>query len=164
MMEVSDEVQRTVQRIYAHLGRAFSFEALILLTESCRVKRLRFEQERTPLAITGCCVALQDVDLIITRMGMDEILTLTAKLHEIAHLLLGHILRFSAGPLTPTYEEFQHRRETKLGVYRTHGTIYDDSREQDAETLATLLLNCISQEETSPPEFAKDVYGWKRDH
>ena len=161
-MEVSDEVQRTAQRIFAHLGRAFSFEALTLLTEGCRVKRLRFEQIRTPLAITGCCVALQDVDLIITQMGMDEILTQTAKLHEIAHLLLGHVPRFSDGPSTSTYEEFQHHRELKHSVYRTHRTIYDDCREQDAETLATLLLDGISQGETLLPKSAEDVHGWNR--
>ncbi len=161
-MKVSDEVQRTYHRIFAHLGRAFSFEELTLLTEGCRVKRLRFEQERTPLAITGCCVALQDVDLIITRMGMDEILTQTAKLHEIAHLLLGHVPRFSDGSSTPTWEEFQHRRESKNIVYRTHRTIYDDPREQDAETLATLLLDCISRKETVVPESAEDIHGWNR--
>lgn len=162
IMKVSDEVQRTYKLVVDQLGEAFSFKTLTLLIETLRNKRLHFEQERTPLAIAGYCVALQDVDLIVTRMGMDEILTQTVKLHEIAHLLLRHVPRFSDGPSTPTYKQFQYRRAPKHSVYRAHSTMYDDHREQDAETLATLLLDCINREETSPPKSAEDVHGWKR--
>jgi hypothetical protein len=161
-MQVSDDVHRTYNLVVGHLGRAFSFEALTLLIEILRKKSLRFEQERTSLAITGFCVALQDVDLIVTRIGLDEILTQTAKLHEIAHLLLRHVPRFSDGPSTSTYEEFRHLRAPKHNVYRAHSNMYDDHREQDAEILATLLLDCINREGTSPPKSAEDMHGWKR--
>jgi hypothetical protein len=161
-MDISGDVQRTYRLVVGHLGSAFSFQTLTLFTEGCRVKPLHFEQERTPPAITGWCVALKDMDLIITRMGMDEILMQTVKLHEIAHLLLGHVPRFSgeSSSSTPTYEEFRRCREAKQRVYRSHDAMYDDRREQDAETLATLLLNCIRQAETLLPESAEDVHGW----
>ncbi len=157
MARISDEVRRTFSTIVEHLGPAFSFEELAAYAEGCRGKPLRFEQERMPATLGGWCIALQDVDLICTRVGMDDLLTQTVRLHEIAHLLLHHVLHLADGPATPTYQEFQRRRRP---VFRHHFTMYADPLEQDAETLATLLLDGIRQEESALPDLAKEVHGW----
>jgi hypothetical protein len=87
MAEISDEVQRVFALIVRHLGKTFSFDELILFTAGCRGKPLVFEQKPMPVALSGYCLALRDVDLIVTRPNLDDILTRAVKLHEVAHLL-----------------------------------------------------------------------------
>lgn len=159
MVEVSDAVQNALHLIVTHLGKTFSLQELILFTAGCRGKKLLFEQKKVPVAITGYCLALQDVDLIVTRAGMDEILSRATELHEMAHLLLRHLPALSYGPATPTYAAFRDFEHPRHGTVHRDGG-YDDPREQDAELLATLLLDCITRKESSLPEVFKDVYGW----
>ncbi|HEY7414492.1 MAG TPA: hypothetical protein VH593_04815 [Ktedonobacteraceae bacterium] len=158
MDAISSTVRSAFQQIVKQLGQTFSWQDLTLLTASCRGKPLQFEQRDIPVAITGYCLALRDVDLIVTRAGMDDVLTWTAKLHEMAHLLLRHLPDCSYGPLTPTYTAFRKAEHRQGIVYRA--SEYDDPQERDAELLATLLLDCITQYETSLPKVARDIYGW----
>lgn len=149
-----DEVQRVLRLVIGCLGKAFSFEKLTLFVEAQRNKTLLLKQGKTPVAITGYCAALQDVDLVVTRRGLDGILTRAAQLHEIAHLLLGHVK-----PSTLTYKEFENHPELKHVVHLAHRTVYDDRLEHDAEMFATLLLDCIMREGVLLPEFARDLHG-----
>jgi len=155
-------VQHEVHRIFGLtqgiLSDTFSFNALADFTALCRKKPLRIEEEVLPVAITGYCVALHDVDLICTRQGLDTILMVTARLHEIAHLLLGHIPALSMGDTTPSYETFMHHRDLRSAFYRTHVSAYETPSEYAAETLATLLLKCIFREQNSMPQLARDLY------
>lgn len=157
MAKVSEQVQRVFRLVVRHLGETFSLQDLTLFVASSRGKPLYFEQQRTPMAISGYCLALQDIDLIVTRIGMDEFLARATQLHEIAHLLLRHLPLHSEGTETPTYEEFQRAWNSRM---LSRDNQYDDPQEQDAETLATLLMQCIERQEASLPEVAKDIYGW----
>ncbi len=159
MAEISDSVQNVLHLIMTHLGRTFSLQELILFTAGCRGKKILFERKKVPVAITGYCLALQDVDLIVTRAGMDEILSRATELHEIAHLLLRHLPSLSYGPATPTYAAFRDFANPPDGTFHRDNR-YDDPREQDAELLATLLLDCIARKEGSSPEIVKDIHGW----
>jgi hypothetical protein len=158
MAEISDEVKRVFELIVRHLGRTFSLDELILFAAGCRGKSLLFEQKPMPVALSGYCLALKDVDLIVTRKNLDGILTQAVKLHEIAHLLLRHLPALSDGPATPTYAAFQSHEPSRSLVSRNLS--YDDPREQDAELLATLLLDCISRQGDAFSEVARDIYGW----
>lgn len=158
MAEISEEVQRVFALIVRHLGNTFSLDELILFTAGCRGKPLVVEQKAMPVALSGCCLALQDVDLIVTRRNLDDILTRAVTLHEIAHLLLRHLPVLSDGPATPPYAAF-HLPYPAPALVARHLS-YDDPREQDAELLATLLLDCVSRQGTAFSELARDIYGW----
>ncbi|MBV9615230.1 MAG: hypothetical protein JO031_07230 [Ktedonobacteraceae bacterium] len=158
MTDISDNVQRVFNLVVHLLGKTFSRQQLILFTASCRGKKLLLEQQKIPIAISGYCLALKDVDLIVTRQGMDEILTDATILHEIAHLLLRHIPAHSNGPTTPTYATFRAHEQNQPIMYRNNR--YDDPQEQDAEMLATLLLDCITHTGSSLSEVARDIHGW----
>ena len=157
------EVERTLDLVVDHLGAAFSFDHLTLFTATCRNKVLKFEQDLMPVGITGCCIALADTDLIVTRRSLDKILTQTVKLHEIGHLLLQHVPILAMGQATPSYALFKQRRpELKVGViYRSHISAYRVAQEFAAETFATALLECILRYETSMPYFGWEVDPFK---
>ncbi len=159
MAEISNSVQNVLHLVMTHLGRTFSLQELVLFTAGCRGKKILFEQKSIPVGVTGYCLALQDLDLIVTRAGMDEILSQATQLHEIAHLLLRHLPTLSYGPSTPTYAAFRDFENPQDGIVHRDGG-YDDPREQDAELLATLLLDCITRKESSLPEIVKDICGW----
>jgi hypothetical protein len=123
-----------------------------------RGKPLRVEQMPMPVNISGYCIALQDLDLIRTREGLDPVLNEAACLHECAHLLLSHLPKFSAGAETPTYAVFCQDSEGVQMLYRAHATIYDDPREHDAEVLATLLMMCLERDKRSLPPVAREMH------
>jgi hypothetical protein len=155
---VTHEVHRVFDLTRAVLSDTFSFNALADFTSLCRKKPLRIEEEALPVAISGYCIALSDVDLICTRRGLDAILMATARLHEIAHLLLGHIPTFSMGDATPAYATFVHHRNLSSVLYRAHASAYESPCEYAAETLATLLLKCTFREQSSIPQLARELY------
>ncbi len=140
------------------LGEAFSFQTLIDFIELYRGKELRIEQELMPVALTGYGIALADVDLIRTRLGLDPILMRAVCLHEMAHFLLGHIPLQSAGSSTPTYEVFKQGYDISYAVRRDHAAAYDSPQERGAETLATLLLQCITKEQMTVPLLIRELY------
>ncbi len=153
------DVQRTFDAVLSVLGEAFPFATLIDFTELSRGKPLRIEHDTMPVAIAWYCLALHDVDLICTRRGLDVILTCTVCLHEISHLLLCHIPLLSGGPSTPSYAAFLRCRNLQKALYRSHTNLYDVPQEYAAETLATLLLNCLRREKTSIPLIARHLHG-----
>lgn len=123
------------------------------------MKPVRIEEDQMPIGMTGYCVALQDMDLICTRAGLDNTLTRAAQLHELSHLLLGHIPRYSTGTDTSTYATFIQRRDLQRADRRDYATAYDAPQERDAELLATHLFDGIRQYESSVPDIARYVHG-----
>lgn len=158
MEKLSADIQRVYGTVTHELGETFSLKTLIREISFWRGKLLRVEQAVMPVNITGYCIALQDLDLIRTRAGLDTLLTEAACLHECAHILLSHLPRFSAGPETPTYEAFCKNSQGIQMFYRSHTTVYDDPRENDAEVLATLLMLCVERERRSIPNVAREMY------
>jgi len=156
--EVIDEVRRVFDLLRGVLSDTFSFDALANFTALYRKKPLRIEEAVLPVAITGYCIALRDVDLICTRQGLDAILVVTVRLHEIAHLLLGHI-PFRSDATTLSYATFVPHRDLSSSQYRVQTFAYDLPAECAAETLATLLLKCIFREQATLPSLARKVYG-----
>lgn len=152
------DVQRAFDAVCWVLGEEFSFSTLVDFIELSRGKPLQIEYDTMPVAITGYCLALQDADLICTRTGLDVILTHAARLHEISHLLLGHISLLSCGPSTPSYAAFLRCRDLQNALYRAHINPYDTPHEFAAETLATLLLGCITREKTAIPILARHLH------
>lgn len=112
-----------------------------------------------PVPMTGYCLALQDMDLICTRPGMDDILTRSVQLHEIAHLLLGHLPTLSQGDATLAYAAFRRQRDLGNALWRSLVDAYEAPHERAAETLGTLLLECILRDEIVVPRLARDLYG-----
>ena len=157
--DVTCDVNRVFELTHGVLSDTFSFDALVDFTALCRNKPLRIEEESLPVSITGYCIALQDVDLICTRHSLDAILVATARLHEIAHLLLGHIPALSMGETTPSYASFKRHRDLRHALHRSHTSAYEHPHERAAETLATLLLQCIFREQRSIPLLARELYG-----
>lgn len=157
--KVAINVEHMLTAISTVLGDTFSFDALVTFTELWRRKPLRIEEDQMPIAMSGYCVALQDVDLICVRKGMDSILSRSVQLHEIAHLLLGHLPQLSLGPATPPYHVFVQRRDLGAVLNRSHVLAYAEPHEHDAETLGTLMFECILREETAVPPLARDLYG-----
>lgn len=157
--KMTNDVQRTFGTITQMLGDTFSLASLVMLTELWRGKTLRIEEDEMPAGMSGYCVALQDVDLICVRKGMDSILVRSVQLHEIAHLLLGHLPRLSSGSTTPTYSVFTQRRDLDAALNRSHVLAYAELHELAAETLGTLLFECILREETTMPALARNLYG-----
>jgi hypothetical protein len=152
-------VQRAVTAVETVLGASFSIDLLIKYVAAVRIKPVQIEEDQMPIAMTGYCVALQDVDLICTRAGLDSTLTRAVKLHELSHLLLGHIPRYSTGVDTPTYATFIQRRDLQSADRRDYATAYDAPQERDAELLATHLFDRIRQYEASVPGIARYVHG-----
>lgn len=155
----SSEVDHVFNAVTTVIGDTFSLDALVMFTELWRRKPLRIEADTMPVAMSGYCVALQDVDLICIREGMDSILSRSVQLHEIAHLLLGHLPPLSSGAATSSYSVFKQRRDLHTTLNRSYVDAYAELHERAAETLGTLLLECILREETAVPRYARNLYG-----
>jgi hypothetical protein len=156
---IPDDVERVFATITHTYGATFSLSDIIRLIEHQRGKPLRVEDDRMPVGMTAYCIALQDVDLICTRARMDPLLRRVAQLHEMAHLLLGHVPQLPYGSQTATYAEFVRRRALEDAGQHARLAAYDAPREHAAETLATLLLDGIRQHELSVPPIARLLHG-----
>jgi hypothetical protein len=157
--DLPNSVQRTVTAVETVLGSSFSFDLLVEFVAAVRMKPVRIEEDQMPIGMTGYCVALQDVDLICTRACLDSTLTRAAKLHELSHLLLGHIPHYSNGTDTPTYATFIQRRDLQRADRRDSAAAYEAPQERDAELLATHLFDSIRQYESSVPDIARYLHG-----
>ena len=158
------EAQHALTLIQKYLGPTFTLTQLLDFIAFCREKDgVRVEEQSLPIGKWAYCFAFQDVDLIVVREGLEPLRWLQACLHECAHFLLRHIPRVSAGPTTTTFAEFQRGGELCQAVYQALGdddeNLYSRPQEWAAETLATLLLACMSTGENGMPQLARDLYG-----
>jgi hypothetical protein len=164
-LQPADNAQPIVQPVFElithRLGEHFAFHDLTQLIEAGRAKPLRIEERPLYLAgTTGYCFPLQDVDVIVVRAGLDPPRSLMVRLHECSHFLLRHIPRSS----TISYREYCDRPELLLKVYRIQRAMYDEPKEQAAETLGTLLAERIlqhdaQQHEKSTPALIVELFG-----
>lgn len=161
MPSFPQEVEQAFARVTKELHSLFSLDGIRGLIELQRNKPLLIEGDTMPVGLSGYCLALKDVDLICTRIGLDEILTRATILHEFAHLLLGHVPLLQNGAGTPTYAVFVHARDRLQAAQRDHSSAYAKPEEQAAEILATLLLRSIEQEEEKIPQSVKYMYGYE---
>ena len=98
-----------------------------------------------PLHITGACFSLEDTDVIVVRAGLNAQRALMTRLHECAHLLLGH------APHAPIpYSTFISQPPATAPLYRA--SAYDPPYEFVAETLATMLFARIHRWEQTQTE------------
>lgn len=154
------DVHRIWRGLTRSFGETFPVSTIITLIEISRGKPLRIEQDSMPLKMSGYCIALHDVDLVCTRAGADPVQQQATLLHELAHLLLGHVPHLSGGPSTPTYAVFKRNRDKRTASCRDHTTAYEAPQEYAAEALATLLADSITRHARKIPQFAKDFYGY----
>lgn len=158
--DMSADVVHAFQHITTLFGPSFTIVDIIRYIEALRQKDIRIEHEGMPTGISGYCVSLRDVDLICIRHGLDHDRALLASLHELAHLLLGHIALHHNEQQVSYIEFTQHRSSANHPpadcVMRS---VYDNEQEVAAETLATLLITGIYRQEQETPRLARLVYG-----
>lgn len=157
------EIERRFNLIKEHLGSTFTLEELLDFIAGCRGKEdVVLVKQPLPPGQWAYCFAFRDKDLIVVRENLDPLRQLTACLHECSHFLLRHIPRVSAGPTTATFAEFQHHGNLREAVYHAviaESNMYTDPQEWSAETLATLLADCIKTDDEDIPQLARDLYG-----
>jgi hypothetical protein len=156
-------VSHVFNLITSYLGESFTLSEITQFVEQCRGKEVILVEQALPVGTTGFCFAFKDVDLIVVRQGLDPVRRIAACLHECSHFLLQHIPRVSAGPTTPSFEEFTQSVPLQQVVYRSQETAYDTLQEQTAETLATLLMQCMRQGERNQQrgaDLARQLYGY----
>ncbi len=164
--DVLEHVQRTFNVVNQTLGRSYSREKLFWLVERSRGKPLKYEERKLPSGYPGCCFALQDVDVVCVRAGLEPGRKLWVDLHEAGHFLLQHVPRLSFGAETPSYDEYrQHIDQIPLDQALCR-SVFDEPPEQAAELLGRSLATIIRRYEQSqikstitlPPSMAS-IYG-----
>lgn len=166
--DISPLVQRTFAALAAALDDTFSLKLLQELIQLTRGKSLRWVEAALPVAVSGCCLALRDVDLICLRAGLDSYLKQMTSLHELAHLLLGHVPLYADGEGTRTSQDIHETTSnrslpdapTMLDLRSlVLVTGYEAEQEYDAEMLATLLYERIEQQQAMVPLSARHLHG-----
>ena len=157
------EVERRFELIKEHLGSKFTLEELLDFIAGCRGKEsVVLVEQPLPPGQWAYCFAFRDKDLIVVRENLDPLRRLASCLHECSHFLLRHIPRFSAGPTTATFADFQQSAHLREAVYHAvvgeSRNMYTDPQEWAAETLATLLADCIKTGDDMP-QLARHLYG-----
>src|SRR3712207_5095028 len=89
MDELSTNTQILLQKITHHLGDVFTFEQVRELVELERNKPLLIEEVKMDAVTSGAAFHLADCDLIYVARGLDTILNLDTRLHELIHIARG---------------------------------------------------------------------------
>jgi hypothetical protein len=159
---ITSEAQRVSAEVTRLLGECFPFDALVLRLSQWREQPIRLIEDRTRPGIDGYCAPLRDCDVVATRPGLSADRKQTVQLHELAHILSGHIPRCKEDPDTPTYGEFMADPELRkcYVAYRENDSVRDAYREQVTETIAALLQEAIIRYETEIPLIVRRMYGY----
>lgn len=154
---VSQEVAQIYATIIEELGESFSWHLFLAQVAYMRNKPVHIEELSLPIGVTGACFAFRDMDVVVVRKGLDPLRSLATRLHECAHLVLGHVVT-----LPFAYADVLHDPDIPGALYRDRTTAYDTPHEAAAETLATLLLTSIErnvqERRTMPMQAAKDLW------
>ncbi len=167
--DVLEHVQRTFNVVNQTLGRSYSREKLFWLVERSRGKPLKYEERKLPSGYPGCCFALQDVDVICVRAGLESGRKLWVDFHEASHFLLQHVPRLSFGAETPSYNEYrQHIDQIPLDQALCR-SVFDEPPEQAAELLGRSLATVVrryqrgqAQQVVTLPTPIASIYGDER--
>lgn len=126
-------------------GTTFDQDQIELFIAGYRGKPLHILEHPLSAAMTGCCIALPDADLILMRTGLSPERKLIVRLHECGHFLLGHIPHISDGcedyPLAMFLEDIKFDRMTP----RSPG--YLKTIESETEALARALARRVREHE-----------------
>ncbi len=161
MSIMPDDVQAALSELVRLLGPTFTLEVLSARMSLWRENQpLRIETDHMPAGMTGYIVALHDCDLICTRSGLDPVRRLSVTLHEIAHLLLGHVALNNNNPTIATYTEFRRHRDLTQAACRGERQQRNSVREQITENLAAVLLEIVTRGEML---FTEDLFGSEDD-
>jgi hypothetical protein len=136
------EVVQALAAITTDLGEAFSNDDLVAYVAARRGKPVQFELVPMPVGLfRGYCVPAHDVDLIRTPAHHQPLRVQISRLHQLAHLLLGHT------PHVADDEELQrlYQLPTRPVDAFTPCSGGRTVREWHAETLATLLFERIQR-------------------
>ncbi len=152
-------VERLWETITLTLGSSFSIEDIIHYTEQQRGRRMQIAQHQLPQPTTGYAVALFDCDLIVVRPDIEPVRRRFVVLHELAHFLLGHVQKVEK---EITYTRFIHQ----IGSWSTiasHRRVVlqgqSGEEDQEAELFAARLLDCVIQNDITPPPAAQRLFG-----
>src|SRR5690606_1492994 len=81
-------VEAMFDKLKGKLGETFTLRQIQQHIEQERDRPLYIRSLPMNSKTTGYCVFLKDVDLIVTRAGLDRMLELGGQGHEMAHILL----------------------------------------------------------------------------
>ena len=179
-MFMKPRIHKVIDLLELTYGPNYTFKNVCDLTETLRRKPLRIESDTMPLWITGYCLPLADVDLVCYRDRGDRFMNLPPQLHEVSHLLLGHLGQPDGMPKYKAFIKARTHQQSVLsgvsssdprvnepgelakllvGGLKCRGMHFKDPNECDAETLATWLMGTILVSETSMPLVARELYG-----
>lgn len=155
MNEISTDAQTLLQRITQHLGEVFTFEQVREFVELERNKPLVIEEVKMDAVTSGAAFHLADCDLVYVARGLDRVLDLDTRLHELIHIASGNATHVE----DLTYEQFapHFERLMEVAVYRRK-VVQNDIGEHDVETLARILLRRVLKAERQTNQFAKFLY------
>ena len=148
------EAQRIMSEVIKALGSSFSLQAMIKWVSKRRGKRIVTIEHFISTDTMGLCLSCVDFDLVVIVPGLDTATYWLAMLHELVHLLLNHA----------KYEHITYRqfKRTDISGYAfiakkadisTEGdqteesSIYTKYEEDIAESVASLLMQCIERYE-----------------
>ena len=159
---ITSEARHVIDEVSRLLGECFPFDALVMRLSQWREQPIRFIEDRPQPGIDGYCAPLRDCDVVATRPGFSADRKQTVQLHELAHILAGHIPLGKDDPDTPTYQEFMADPELRRRyvLCRENGSVRDAYREQVIETIAALLQEAILRYETEIPMMVRRMYGY----
>jgi hypothetical protein len=179
---MNPRIYKVIEELHRTYKAGPTFKNVCEFTAAVRTRKLIIEPDTMPLWLTGYCIPLADVDLVCYRERGDHRMNLPPQLHELSHLLLGHldkpdvddmptyaafikertILRSRLGEVSPRDPRVNEPKELAnllVGAIQCRSMGFDEPKERDAETLATLLLGTILRSETSMPLVARELYG-----
>lgn len=155
---MNPRVETTIEVLKLTFNDHITFQKICQFVEVIRNKPLIIEADAMPLGLTGYCIPLSDVDLICYRERSRD-MDLLSQLHEIGHILLGHIDSPSNMPAYSNFIREKERIAHSPSVIKYRGMQFDDPEEHDAEALATLLLGLILHTESELSPVARELYG-----
>ena len=137
---MSDLVHTIYHRLTQQYGTSFTIDQLCQHITSQRGKPIVCSMEAFPVGLDGVCWSLRDVDLVFIRERLEPHRRKMALLHELSHLLLGHV----TGHEPATLAEFTARYQSANLHFRQHGHMYSTPVEYEAELCATMLFPHVS--------------------
>jgi hypothetical protein len=167
--QVPDVVRDTCADIRIAFGNEPAIEELEYLVEEVhRKKKLRRIVMKLPGDMTGAVFPLPDCDLILEQEGLNYVLMLITRLHELGHLLLGHVELvnpnlpcldiFLSDPYK--YLEYALSRTQALPIYTLPSPTRRDSPiEVEAEAFAREQFPGVYRHHRVISSLARELYG-----
>ncbi len=161
--DLPQEAYHLVSSIERKLGTALSISDLLAYVSKERSKEIIVEELLIHAAYLGLCFSFTNCDLIIIAPGLSKRLYLITLLHE-----LMHILRNEAKHYDKPYDRLMHDLVLSCNMmHRDADTFYEGlpegirTKEDIAESTATLLFEYVWKHEESIPAIVQRIYGYR---